>query len=224
MRTTTATGTGRRPLFLFFALLIGGVLGAGLVFGLGHFSDNFNNSDNNSANLPLGLWASASCESNGAILSTGYFDSNVELLYYLDSQNGRLSAGLLSRSEPGFVKTYTRNVKADLAAAAAELKNVALPQNPSFIMVSGDGDTRNTGGSETSFLSKSFLYVAEVNTGIVLVYVVPRLGDRDIGVDWGEITFWTSARLNTGSVAPPAPEAGTRKPNKNISASYMSTK
>lgn len=215
---TTKTPSGNRPAFPIFSLFIGTLFGAALVFALCRFFGG------GETNRPVELFGSASCEANGTILSTGYFDSNVELLYYLDSQSGRLSAGLLSRSEPGFIKTYTRNIKADLAEVASELQNVALPQNPSFVMVSGDGDTRNTGGAETSFLSKSFIYIAEVNTGIVLVYVVPRLGDRDIGVDWGEITFWTSARLNTGSVVAPPAEAEVRRPNQNINASYMSTK
>lgn len=156
--------------------------------------------------FPIGLSASASCESNGAVLSTGYFNNNVEALYYLDSQSGRLSAALLSRSDPEFVKTYTRNIKADLQKALQDFANVPVPPRPNFIMVSGEGDARNVGAGEMNNLAKSFIYVAETQTGIVLVYILPLEGNRDLAVNKGEIAFWTYARLNSGTgVNGPAP-------------------
>lgn len=156
-----------------------------------------------------GLLASASCESNGAVLSTGYFNNNVEALYYLDSQTGRLSAALLSRSDPEFLKTYTRNIKTDLQEALQNFSNVPVPPRPNFIMVSGDGDVRNVGAGEMNNLAKSFIYVAETQTGIVLVYILPLEGDRDLAVNKGEIAFWTFARLTSGTgIISPLPTRG----------------
>ena len=150
---------------------------------------------------PAGLSATASSESGGAVLATGYFNSNVEALYYLDSQSGRLSAALMARSDPEFVKTYTRNIKADLADSLRLFPNIPVPPRPNFIMVSGESDARNVGAGDTNNLAKSFIYVAETQTGLVLVYVLPQEGDRDLPVDKGEIVFLTCARLNSGTGA-----------------------
>lgn len=144
-----------------------------------------------------GISATASCETGGAILSTGTFTNGTEALFYLDSLSGRLSAGVLSRSEPSFVKLYTRQIKNDLGNAASQLK-IPAPVNPRFIMVSGENDVKKVGAGEMNNFARSFVYVAEINTGIVLVYVLPSQGDRDLEVTGGEIIFWTYARLNNG--------------------------
>jgi hypothetical protein len=123
----------------------------------------------------------------------------VEALYYLDSQSGRLSAALMARSDPEFVKTYTRNIKADLLNSLRLFPNVPAPSRLNFIMVSGDSDARNVGAGDTNSLAKSFLYVAETQTGLVLVYALPQEGDRDLPIDKGEIIFLTCARLNPGT-------------------------
>ena len=146
-----------------------------------------------------GIMATASSESSGAVLSTGYFNSSVEALYYLDSQSGRLSAALMARSDPDFIKTYTRNIKAALSESLRLYPNVPVPQRPNFIMVSGESDARKVGAGETGNLAKSFIYVAETQTGMVLVYILPQEGDRDLPIDRGEIVFLTSARLNQGT-------------------------
>ncbi len=151
---------------------------------------------NDSSFIPVS--ATASCETAGVVLATGAFNNDTEILYYIDSQAGQLTAGLLSRSEPGFVKTYRRNLKADLQQSIASTPGVSMPINPTFLMVTGDGDARRIGG-EIGNPSEGFVYVAEVNTGIVLVYVVSIDGDRDLSVDWEELTLWTSARLNVGT-------------------------
>ena len=183
-------GTTRNlPLFLMVGIIV--LVLWGKDFSLGNRKD--------ATDLPTGLLATASCVENGAILATGYFNNNTEALYYLDSQSGRLSAALLSRSDPGFTKTFTRNIKADLQEAVSNLSNVAMPQTPSFIMVTGDSDIRNIGAGEMNNLAKSFVYVAEIHTGIVLVYVLPSQGDRDVEVMNEEITFWTYSRLTPGT-------------------------
>ena len=147
------------------------------------------------SNFPIPVFASASSESDGVVIATGTFGSNIEAMYYLDSQSARLSAAVISRSAPLFQKAFTRNIKADLAEAAKQF-NISVPTSPKFLMVTGEGDVRNVGS--TSNLSKSFVYVAEINTGVVLVYALPGANERDLLVKDGEIVFWTCARLNDG--------------------------
>ena len=155
---------------------------------------------------PIGIAASASCESAGAVLSTGYYNNNVEALCYLDSQSGRLSAALVGRSDPEFNKTYTRNIKADLLDTLKHFPNIPIPQRPNFIMVTGESDTRSVGAGETNNLAKTFIYIAETQTGLVMVYALPQEGDRDMPVEKGEIVFWTCARLNPGTGIIPEPQ------------------
>ncbi|MBR4833138.1 MAG: hypothetical protein IKU86_02240 [Thermoguttaceae bacterium] len=143
----------------------------------------------------LPVFAASSSESDGVVLATGSFSSNVEAMYYLDSQSGRLSAALLSRSAPEFQKTFVRNVKNDLVEAANQL-GVSVPTTPKFLMTTGEADVRNVGARGA--LSKSFVYVAEINSGFVLVYALPSANERDLAVSGGEIVLWTYARLNEG--------------------------
>ncbi|MDD3587730.1 MAG: hypothetical protein PHQ75_11170 [Thermoguttaceae bacterium] len=145
-----------------------------------------------------GLWATTAASGGGSYIATGSFDNTSDLFFYLDSQSGRLSAALLSRSTPSFVKSYTRNIRADLIQATQQLK-LPLPANPQFIMATGDGDIRQYGAGEMNKISKSLAYVTEVNSGLVLVYAIPNEGDRDLQINGGEIIFWTYARLNTGT-------------------------
>lgn len=153
-----------------------------------------------SANLPIPVFASASSESDGVIVATGTFGANVDALYYLDSQSGRLSAAVVSRSAPSFQKSFSRNLKGDLVKAAEQF-NVSVPTSPKFLMVTGEADIRNVGS--VGNLSKSFVYVAEINTGVVLVYALPGANERDLLVQDGEILFWTCARLNEGLQSAP---------------------
>ena len=177
---------------------------------------------------PLFVSATASSQAFGTVLATGSYDNNTEILYYLDSQAGQLTAGLLSRGDPGFAKTYKRNIKADLAQAAGSLGNVSIPANPTFVMVTGDGDARRVGGGDANHPAKAFVYVAEVNTGIVLVYVIPVEGDRDLEIEWGDMVLWTSARLNVGSpIRQPSRAASQqtdRAPVPEPEISYPSTR
>ncbi len=168
-----------------------------------------------SQQAPTPIFATASSESDGAVIATGSFTSGAEALYYLDSQSCRLSAAVISRSEPLVQKSYTRNLKNDLAEAAQQLQ-IPTPVSPKFIMTTGEVDVRNVGSLGN--LSKSFLYVAEINSGVVFVYALPGANDRDLLVSNGEITLWTFARLNEGlqgsAVAIPQP-AVEKQPDGN---------
>ena len=48
------------------------------------------------SNFPIPVFASASSESDGVVIATGTFGSNIEAMYYLDSQSARLSAAVIS--------------------------------------------------------------------------------------------------------------------------------
>ncbi len=146
-------------------------------------------------NVQIPVMATASSESDGVIVATGSFSANVEAMYYLDSQSGRLSAGLVSRTAPVFQKSYTRNIKNDLAEAAEQLQ-ISVPSSPKFLMVTGEADVRNVGSAAN--MSRSLVYVTEINSGLVFVYALPGVSDRDLVVSNGEILLWTYARLNDG--------------------------
>ncbi len=150
---------------------------------------------NATLSLPVPVFATASSESDGVIVSTGAYSANVEAMYYLDSQSCRLSAALVSRSVPEFQKTFTRNLKTDLAEAAEQLR-LSVPTSPKFLMITGEADIRNVGS--VANMSRALVYVAEINTGIVFVYALPGTNDRDVPVSSGEIYLWTFARLNDG--------------------------
>ena len=147
------------------------------------------------SSIPVPVFATASSESDGVVISTGVYGGNVEAMYYLDSQSCRLSAALVSRSTPEFQKSFTRNLKTDLAEAAEQL-HVSVPSAPKFLMVTGEADVRNVGA--VANMSRALVYVAEINTGIVFVYALPGTNDRDLPVSSGEIFLWTFARLNDG--------------------------
>ena len=153
--------------------------------------------------VPDSVFASASSESDGVVLATGSFNSNVEVLYYLDSQSCRLSAGLVSRSAPVFQKSFSRNLKRDLLEAAEQF-NIPVPTTPKFLMVTGQTDIRNVG--TVANISQSLAYIAEINTGIVFTYALPNANDRDLTISNGEIILWTYARLNDGLNAVSASE------------------
>ena len=138
---------------------------------------------NESAPAALPVFAASSSESDGVVIATGAFGSGAEAMYYLDSQSGRLSAALLSRNAPEFQKTFVRNVKNDLVEAANQCQ-VPVPTTSKFLMTTGDADVRNVGARGA--LSKAFVYVAEINSGVVLVYALPGANDRDLAVSNGE--------------------------------------
>ena len=147
------------------------------------------------SNAPTPVFATASSEGDGVVVATGSFNANVEAFYYLDSQSGRLSAAVVSRSTPAFQKSFSRNLKNDLVEAAQQLQ-ISVPASPKFLMVTGESDSNKVGS--LGDVAKSLVYVAEINSGIVLVYALPGANSRDLLVSSGEIVLWTFARLNDG--------------------------
>ena len=144
-----------------------------------------------------GLWpdtplhAVASDRAEGFILATGAADGNCEAVYFLDGISGTLNAGVLSRMGRPFQAFYKANIGSDLTARIETLNQaikqanlaarrgstpptpqIQAPQNPHFLMVTGAADIRPSMGAREK-PGLSVVYVAETNTGIVMVYGLP---------------------------------------------------
>jgi hypothetical protein len=141
-----------KPLRLGAGLMTG--LGIGLVIGMlfaGYWP-----------NVPL--HAVATDHTDGFAIATGYCDESVEAVYFLDFATGNLSAAVVSKQNGHFNAFYTHNVIADLGI------NPAKP--PRFLLTTGAVDLRRPGG-QTTTLSRSLAYVAELQSGKVAAYAIP---------------------------------------------------
>ncbi len=147
-----------------------------------------------------GIQAAASDRSGRLVLATGYVAPDVEAVYCLDQLTGRLSAGVLSRKDGKFQGLYERNLNSDLAEVLRQ-KNVTTPLSvaPQYTMVTGEIDTEKRGASLWR-VAKSVVYVAEVNTGMLLVYTVPWQQSL-YGADQPEtalLELWTAEQFQPG--------------------------
>ena len=122
-------------------------------------------------NMPL--QAVATDRSDGFAMATGYCDDSVEAVYFLDFLTGDLSAAVVSKQTGRFNAFYTHNVMGDL--------DVNLTKPPRFLLTTGMVDLRSTGG-KTNTLSRSLVYVAELQSGRVAAYAIP----------------WSSSAWNSG--------------------------
>jgi len=113
-------------------------------------------------NVPL--HAVATDRTDGFAMATGSCDESVEAVYFLDFLTGDLSAAVVSKQNGHFNAFYTHNVIADLGI------NPARP--PRFLLTTGTVDLRRTGGKTTA-LSRSLVYVAELQSGKVAAYAIP---------------------------------------------------
>ena len=110
------------------------------------------------------LHAVATDRTDGFAMATGSCDESVEAVYFLDFLTGDLSAAVVSKQNGHFNAFYTHNVLADLGL------NPAKP--PRFLLTTGTVDLRRTGGKTTA-LSRSLVYVAELQCGKVAAYAIP---------------------------------------------------
>ena len=141
-----------KPSQLGVALVV--ALGIGLVIGMG-IAGYWPNAP---------LRAVATDRTDGFAVATGYCDDSVEAVYFLDFLTGDLSAAVVSKQNGHFNAFYTHNVVADLGI------NPARP--PRFLLTTGTADLRRTGG-KTNTLSRSLIYVAELQSGKVGAYAIP---------------------------------------------------
>jgi hypothetical protein len=133
----------------------------------------------------------ASDRADNFILATGPVDGSCEAVYFLDGISGTLSAGVLSKMGKPFQALYVASVGADLTkmvtflnqsikqgnqggrrSSAPPTPEIQMPQNPHFLMVTGNMDLRPAGAARQK-PSVAVIYVAETNTGIVMVYMLP---------------------------------------------------
>lgn len=149
--------------------------------------------------IPIARAAGGCDRADTYITTTGMVEMGIEAVYVLDSMTGQLFAGVISKnmSNSAFQAKYQGNVKKDLEAVitkynallsaaassgskrggsavssiAATQKAIQMPQEPKFIMTTGIHD--QTGRQGAVMPSVSALYVTEVNTGLMLVYMLP---------------------------------------------------
>jgi hypothetical protein len=120
--------------------------------------------------LAAGYWpnvpihAVATDRSEGFAMATGYCDEQVEAVYFLDFLTGDLSAAVVSKQTGRFNAFYTYNVSGDLA--------INPGRAPRYVLTTGNADLRRSGGKQQS-LSRSLVYVAELNSGKVGAYAIP---------------------------------------------------
>ena len=120
----------------------------------------------------LKIQASATDRANNMLLATGYVDPDLEAVYYLNQTTGRLAAGILSKRDGKFQGLFDRNINTDLVEVLRQKKlNIQLPIAPSYTMVTGEVDADNRSGIWK--IAKSVVYIAEANTGMLLVYTIP---------------------------------------------------
>jgi len=134
------------------------------------------------------------------VLATGYVAPDTEAVYCLDQLTGRLSAGVLSRKDGRFQGLYERNINSDLAEVLRQ-KGVTTPLSvaPQYTMVTGEVYTENRGASLWK-VAKSVVYIAEVNTGMLLVYTIPWQQSL-YGADQQEtahLELWTAEQFQPG--------------------------
>lgn len=99
--------------------------------------------------------------------------SSMDAVYVLDQQTGRLTAGVLHRETNSFQGLYETNVTQTLAGILQESQSgITLPQSPKYIMVTGEVQTPRRGGSGWQ-VPDSVVYVHELNTGYVMVFLLP---------------------------------------------------
>jgi hypothetical protein len=111
------------------------------------------------------LMASASATGEGFSMATGAVDDDVEGLFILDHLTGDLRGLLLNVRTGKFLSFYQYNVMEDLGTAKVK--------NPKYVMLTGHAAFRDGIGTPRARLSRSAVYVAELDSGVVAAYAVP---------------------------------------------------
>lgn len=136
------------------------------------------------------LHAVATDRAESITIATGFVDNEVEAFFFLDSLTGTLRAAVPSNRAPQspFQAMWECNLNADLAGVITRLNaalraqtggkrggvvqpEIQFPQPPKYMMVTGALDLRQ--GAARVRPSRSLVYVAEANTGVILGYALP---------------------------------------------------
>ena len=143
------------------------------------------------------IHATATDRLDNRIMATGNIMDGLEAVYLLEQNTGRLTAGILQRESQAFQGLYETNVNTELAKilqmAQTEGQNpVIMPQNPKFTMVTGQLSVPRTSGTGWQ-VPQSVLYVHELNTGYVMVFIVPWVQEEWRGGQsrTGPLVLWS---------------------------------
>jgi hypothetical protein len=118
--------------------------------------------------------AVATDKAENITVATGFVEEGIEAFYFLDSLTGTLQAVVPSNQTKTFQARWTANLNADLravVATAGKRTGVRLPEAPKYLMVTGMLDLKR--GAARAAPGRAVIYITEVNTGVVLCYVVP---------------------------------------------------
>lgn len=179
--------------------------------------------------MTSGIWpdtplhAVATDRTDNYAMATGYVDDGIEAIYFLDFLTGTLRGAVISNQSAIFQAHYERNVAADVAdiirlrnanmmtanaerrrAGLPPLPEVQLPQNPNYMIVTGNADIRR-GAMARTRPGHALIYVAETNTGIVLAYAVPwDQGAHASNVpSGGQLVLWAGEQFSTVLIQTP---------------------
>jgi len=93
-----------------------------------------------------------------------------EAVFVLNHLTGLLTGGVLNDQTGTFAYKYAHNVAADFQSGA---------KDPKFAIVTGGANLRATGGATPAV---GVIYIAELSTGAVIAYALPRPTTRNAGV------------------------------------------
>ena len=132
-------------------------------------------------------WAMGADRHENFITCSGPVDSGLEAVYILDTNTGMLTANVPAKTLDKIQARYGANVSNDLnawlrnlanptgkktpAGAAATGNIPAMPSSPKYVMTTAMHDS--TARINNTVPATAALCVTEVNTGIMLVYVIP---------------------------------------------------
>jgi hypothetical protein len=154
-----------------------------------------------------GLWpqtplhAVSTDRTQNIIVATGLVDSNVEAVFYLESLTGTLRGGVPSiGTKLGPLQaSWMANVAADMAASRERFR-IQQPSEPRYVMVTGLIDLRAQASGVRA--GKSMVYVAEVNSGVLLAYMVPWSANfHESNKPYvGQLVLWNAVPMATGVI------------------------
>ena len=161
-------------------LTIGGLLLIGLVAGTGAFIGTRYAADQEVATLPIELQAATSANNDALSMSTGLITSEVEGLWLLDHETGKLQCWVMSPRTGAVAAIFTTNVAKDLDSSKGQ---------PKLLMTTGNFFF--TGGRAGNLTpAQSICYVANTTSGVVAGYSVNvnRTQIQRGGKQGGELT------------------------------------
>jgi len=116
--------------------------------------------------LPLPVFATATHGQDNFAICTGELEDGIEAIYFLDFLSGELRAAAMNIRTRRFQAFYQRSIVNDLGTK--EVKN------PRYLMVSGIADLQRGAGAQQR-VGRAVVYVAELNSGVCVVYAVPSI-------------------------------------------------